>query len=249
MAFNTIMKDLHHILVHNGYVPKDAMVNLVRVAGLGVLVGASFLGYRWYSVGRAQAAQKRLSEVIEKYTQEMGKVQASNKKDSQVGEVAVQTVGQDWPAIASLFGMAAKEYADTSLAPFFLAYQSEALLKEGNLVDAYQILSQALAAMPRSSDLYAVYELKKVLMSLDLAILNNSSTDLAEHELLELAKDTTNKQRDMALFYAGRFYWSKGDVVRAKELLQELITLSYVDKSAASPWASKAEALVKQMGA
>jgi len=236
------MKNLYYAVMHSGYVNKSLMVNIIRIAGLGALVGASFLGYRWYYVGRARTAQKRLSEVIATYTQEI-KAQADNQASD-----SVTVSSQGWPAIAELFGGAAKEYADTALAPFFLAYQSEVLLKEGNLADAYQVMNQALVAMPRSSDLYAVYELKKVLMALDLAILNNSSSDLAEKELLELAKDTTNKQRDIALFYAGRFYWSKGDIVRAKDLLQELIALSYVDKTLTSPWVGKAEALVKQMG-
>src|SRR5436190_3616348 len=148
MAFNTIMKDLQHIFMEGGYLSKRVVVNGIRIVGLGILVGVSFLGYRWYRVSRAQAAQKRLSEVIEQYTQ---KVAAVNKQagDLNNNAEALQGNSQEWPIIANLFGDAAKEYADTTLAPFFLAYQAEVLLKEGNLAEAYQIMDQVLSQLPR----------------------------------------------------------------------------------------------------
>lgn len=242
MSLDTIIEDLHHTLMQNRYVTKQTMVNVIRIAGLGILVGAAFLGYRWYYMGRSQAAQKRLSEIITAYTQEVEKNHKENKETAQANT-------QNLSAIADLFAKGASEYADTSLAPFFLAYQAEVLLKEGNLESALGVMSQALTSMSPASELYPVYELKKVLMALDWAQLNNTQTHDAEQKLLAMAHDTTNKQRDMALFYAGRFYWSKGDVIRARELLQELISLSYVDKSVESPWTSKAESLIKQMGA
>lgn len=206
------------------------MYYALQIAGVGVLLSGCFLVYRWHSGHREEAAQRRFSDCVKEYT----------------NTATVQSGHQNWNMIVGLFELGAQEYAGTSLEPFYRAYQAQALLKDNKLSEAVVAMDQAVAKMSPENELYSMYALKNVLMHID-ADISNDSREKNEAQLVALAEDKNNKQRDEALFYLGRYYLSQGNSKRSQEVLQELMSISATDKHAASPWAKEAEQLLKQV--
>jgi predicted Zn-dependent protease len=205
----------------------------VYVAGVGILVSSSVLGYHWYSVHRAQTAQKAFSEDLAEY---------HNTITGQLGH-------QNWNMLASIFELGANAYSRTSLAPFYLSYEAETLLKDNRRTEATATMGRSVALTTQNNPLRSLYALKNTLMKLDEADTAQLSTTEAENELVALAYDTHNLQRDAALYYLGRYYWYKNNHQKAREALQELMTIQSATKNGTSPWVHEAETLLKQITA
>lgn len=216
--------------VHKDFVSKP-MMYVLHLAGVGVLLSSCFLGYRAYSLHRSQAAQRRFSTDMKQY----------------ISAVQEQPGHQNWQMIAGIFEEGAHEYENTSLAPFFLAYQAQALLKDNKLAEASKAMDRAVSLMSQDNPFYYTYSLTSILMGLDAAEAQNRPTDDLEKKLIDVAHTKNNKQRDEALFYLGRYYWYKNNMPQARATLEELISLQSTDKNAVSPWVNQAEMLIKQI--
>lgn len=234
MALNNMFDVSNKFFVHKGFVSKP-MLYVLQIAGVGVLLSGCFVGYRAYSLHRAQAAQRRFSDEMVHY------INAAQEKPG----------SHNWNMVAGIFEEGANEYANTSLAPFFVAYQAQALLKDNKLAEASKAMDRAVSLMSQANPFYYTYALKSVLMGLDVAEAENRSTDELEKKLVELANNKENQQRDEALYYLGRYYLYKNNLSQARTVLEELISLENTSKDprAVSPWANQAELLIKQIAA
>jgi predicted Zn-dependent protease len=236
MAFNTTVNrtllsrtvsNLHKkIFLYTGSENKHA-ARIIMGAGLALLLVSAFVGYRWYTMSRAQAAQKHFADCVQEYTK------------------AAQTGSQSWAMIAKIFELGAQDYASTSMAPYFLAYQADALIKDNKLAEAAGVMQNAVSKMSKSNELYGLYALKSALLSMDAT----GEGVEAVRTLEALARDAKNKQRDAALYYLGRYYMDKGDTARAQETLQELFNMSEHGAAtmSTSPWAREAEKLIERV--
>ena len=65
--------------------------------------------------------------------------------------------------------------------------------------------------------------------------------------LVQLARDTENKNNDIALFYLGKYYWEIGKFDDAKNTWQELVDGNWFEKSAPSPWVNEAKTKLQQL--
>lgn len=244
MTLNNVSGMYNGVRVHKGFVSRR-MLYVLQAITIMILLGGCFGGYRWYCSFREQAAQKRFSDGVKEY---------NNTLSGQLGH-------QNWAMIAEVFGLGAREYSGTSLAPFYLAYQAQALLKDNKLTEAASVMDHAVGLMSPENELYFEYALKNVLMQMDVVETAGGTTDDTEKKLVDLADNAKNKQRDAALFYLGRYYLSKNNDARAKEVLQKLVTefgtvpsdkevgvaLFGKEADTASPWAQEADKLLKQV--
>lgn len=233
MARHTMFNLSDHLSVYKGSVKiSKSLLCVLQGAFLAVIVGICAFGYRWYSTHRAQLAQKQFSDGVKEYT---------NAVTGQPGH-------QNWSMLGALFELGAQEYGKTSLAPFYLGYQADALVKNDQLADATTVMTRAATALPTNSDFYYSYALKQALMSIDVAEAAGVSPEDAERNLLDLAYNKNNPQRDAALFYLGRYYLAKNNPAQAREVLTEL-THAFPERetSGASPWVKEAESLLKRI--
>lgn len=188
---------------------------------LGALAMVALLGLWWvysqFAGQKEKDAQKTLASCIELYDQAVG-----------ASETSVP-----WSSVETACKRAYDEHSGSNLAPYFLGYQAEALVKQNKLDEAVTVMAQAVKSMSKSSPLYHVYATKLALMEID-------SHDGAIHteglkRLEDLAADTKNQQRDEALYYAGLYYWQLNDQVKAKEAWEKLAELSS-SSQVPSPW-------------
>lgn len=203
---------------------KQAYLALIG-GGLLIVSFGGFWAYKSYLTNREQAAQKGFMDCI---------AIASRAEEN-------TTL---WPQAEQACAMAYETHASSHMAPYFLAYQAQALLKQGKLEPAGALLDKALQGLI-GTQFYPLFKTRRALIRFDSADKNEQAKGLAE--LKELAFDAKNMQRDMALYYLGQYYWSIDDREQARKAWQELQAFGAGDKGKASPWAALVKANLEQL--
>ncbi len=197
----------------------------ISIGAVLALIGA-FLAYRWYVQYREQAAQKAWAEQLVEYHR------------------AVQSgLPQDWEHVAMQFKFAHERHSSANTAPYLLAFQAQAVAKQGKLTDAIDVQSQLLDDVSRKSPMYPLFKMQRALMMLDTD--DETMQQKGLQELIEVAQDKHNKFNDMALYYLGRYYWAKDDVGEAQKIWQELVDSHREEQIAPSPWVKAAEHVLR----
>lgn len=190
----------------------------LMIAG-GCLVLASLGGYYfWHNHNiREEHAQLAFAQTLEEVRH--------GEKNSDV-----------WPNALLAAKTGLRSFKESSLGPYFLALESQVEARQGNLQQSLEVLEQALQQMGKNSPVYTIFKLRAALIKLDHDDVAIQNTGFKELE--ELAYDTTNKQRDEALYYLGDYYMKKDDHERGYKAWQELMNnYQATENSAASPWA------------
>jgi len=115
----------------------------------------------------------------------------------------------DWTALEESFGVEYSRYKDSSLGPYFRAFQSEAALRAGDREQAIALLAEAVRAMGSAAPLYYLYMVKLGVMQLDSH--NEQHHESGMHDLLQLAQDTCNPYQGLAWYHLWHYAWVKGD--------------------------------------
>jgi len=195
------------------------VMSAFALGAFAILIGMGLWWvYAGYSGQKEKDAQKTLASCIELYDQ------AASANANSI----------PWSTVETACKRAHEEYANSAIAPYFLGYQAEALLKQNKIEEAITVMTAMMNSMFKSSPLYYIYGTKLALVQMD-------SADSAVHaqglkRLEDLAADTNNEQRDEALYYAGLYYWQHNDTAKAKEAWQALAGISSPDEGASSPW-------------
>jgi hypothetical protein len=201
--------------IHNQYV-KGAVVGILAA----LILGAAYMGYRWYSVHREQGAHTMFADCMQSY------LEAHAKQES-------------WENVEQLCKQGYEKNKRSDLAPFFLGLQAEALLQQHKQQEAADVLHAMNKAMPGSSSVAPLYGVKEALINLDNA--DEKIQEKGLEQLKSLANNNTNNNRDVALYYVGLYYWSTGNLEQARESWQTLMDVQQDNKMAQSPWAQLAE--------
>jgi len=204
------------------------------IVGAGVIGLIGYYGYGIYNTRFQRAAQVAFSESIDVYKQALAA--AMNK-----GDVDKNVEGLwDEAEIAFKAGYAQNKSSD--LAPFFLIFESQVLLKEGKKAEAYELLAEAVNKIPEKSPFFYLYKTKQALMEIDLKDGKSGSGLRGLDLLLDLSKNKNNMFRDLALFYAGEYYWSTNEIDKAREQYKALEAMN-----TDTPWAAQAKAKLKKI--
>jgi predicted negative regulator of RcsB-dependent stress response len=191
---------------------------LLAIVLVGVM-GASFLGYRWYHQWYTEQAHAELARAIEVF-----------ERAHQEGTEAL------WDEADRAFGNGYIRYQNSSLAPYFLAFQAEVALRAGNKDKARDLMAKVLHSVKKDSPFSTAYAIKQARMNID-----SGQPELVEQgmqALRLLAQDAGNVDRDMALYYQGLIPFEQGDRKAALEIWEELIK-AYGQESL---WAQVAQA-------
>lgn len=191
-----------------------------------------YYGYRWYNKNQEQAAHQLFARNVEEFEREVEEGKA-----------------EGWQNVETLFQLGYDQHSKSSLAPYFLIYKAEAMIRQNK--DATKVLEDALNQMPNNSPIKSLYGTKLALMLLD------TKTDTQEAEdarnkgidmLKNIAADTSSTGNDVASYYLGLYYWNNNDMNQAKEVWGKLIdTQKDVQKLGQSPWALLAQEKLGQI--
>lgn len=205
------------------YLRELIIITLVLAGTFG-----GYLGYRWYVVSREQAAHQTFAQAMYEY-------QTAIRSNSPA-ELAT---------VDALIARGYDQHKASNIAPLFLALKADIQLQRNDVTQAMETLQQLVTALPATSPLAPLYKAKRALILLDSSdeALQKNGVD----ELLSLARDKSNKVNDMALFYLGRYYWSKNDLDDAKRVWQELVNSYSMQEAYPSPWVQEASQALKQL--
>lgn len=190
------------MLLQNKRYDKFVYAGLLAIFILSIgLLG--WYGYNWYKVNRAQEAYQAFSESVAEFDQ----AKSGNKDIT-------------WAEVVSSLKVGAKKYSDTSLYPFFLAYESQALKLANDQENSQKVLSQSIESMPKDNPLYGLYAIKNAVLRL------NSDKDEAKQEgislLEDLAKNKNLSIRQTALYYLGYYFYLSNNIDKANQYWLEL---------------------------
>lgn len=188
----------------------------IIAACIAVLVsGAGFVGYRWYSVSKAQEVQKVLGECLDEYHR-------------------AQAQAALWENVSLNFSLGYDHYNASAMAPYFLAGKADAMIMQGKKKEALDVMNALIARVTPAAPLYELYSIKRALMRID----SEDQKDLGLAELKQLASNEKNLHRDRALYYLGFYAWSHDDLVEAKKQWTTLVDLSNnrPEGTPQSPW-------------
>lgn len=104
-----------------------------------------------------------------------------------------------WEALEIGFARGYVDHSSSSLAPFFLAFQAEALIHKGLHDEALKLMDKAVAGMRSGSDVYYLYATKRAVMRLDSATAEVSAQ--GKRELLDLAQNSNNSSQGLAWYH------------------------------------------------
>ncbi len=207
--------------------------------GFGILCSL-FVGYFLYNfyIKRREAnAFGALYEVVESFEKTQYKAMSTDKQKDKTN------IENAWQDTEVLLEALYKEHMGSYLAPYFLLFKSEIILEKGGTVDeSRKVLEDALVQMPKHSELFDIFELKRIKMSFDSQ--DESVASAALQDLIEFCKSQSSVMFEEAVYTLGAYYLAQGDIAKAQETWQRLIKESSIDDKESlitSPWSKLAE--------
>jgi hypothetical protein len=189
---------------------------VIAVCVIGA-VCAAYLIYQWYACNQAQAAQELFEEQVAGYVR---------AKSHEQLESAVQDL------------KSAHDQSSGAMAPYFTAYEVDALIKLGKREEAIQGLDSLITSLSSSNPFVNLYKTKRALLKIDSEDIQTKEAGRVELE--NLAQDKKNKNRDEAQFYLGLYYYVADNMELAKKVWQELAEQS-VESKYPSSWSEQAK--------
>lgn len=205
----------------------------IAVFILGIVGVGGYYAYSWHSNNVQKLAQKAFSESLEVYKQAL-----SLDFAKEVPEKDRQNL---WAEAEIAFKTGYQQNKSSTLAPFFLAYEAQALLKQNKLDQAYEALSDGLKKIPSSSPFSYLYQVTQALIEID-----KQDVQKGVDSLEKLTKDKNNPLKDMAVFYLGEYYLSNNEIAKARLQFESLDSMK-TDAKQDSPWVTLAKARLQQL--
>jgi predicted negative regulator of RcsB-dependent stress response len=195
----TWLKVVDHYVRQFRYARQAAVACLLVL----LLFAAMFL-YRWYEDYRTEQAHGVLAHAIELF-------ERAEQENTKVL----------WEETDRAFSQGYSSYSGTSLAPYFLAFQSEIAVRQDERVKARELMDKAVHVMARTAKLYGPYAVKLALMQIDSG--EPALVEKGTSSLHALAHDSKNPDRDMALYYEGLRLFEQGDRSAAEKIWHTLV--------------------------
>ena len=177
--------------MHTTKKQKQIIYGAVILSMLGTMV---WFGYSWRQKSIQELAFKAFAESLE---------------ELQTGLITASSSGTDtkqlWEDVERAFKVGFEQHGNSTLAPFFLAFQASALAKQGKTQEALLVLTDAVQKMPKKSPLYFAYATKLALLQIDCD--DQATQEVGHAALQDLAENRNNPQRAMALYYQGYLAW------------------------------------------
>jgi hypothetical protein len=174
-----------------------------------LLVGGSYLGYTSWRTSHNEKAQISLMESVNDLNTAVHAM-----GNAQVPELEVQ---QLFKSVKTDMEIGYSKYKWSSLAPFFLVYQAQAMTYLNEKEEAYSLMQKAVGHFSSSSPYHMMYSIQVALRALDLGKLQEGESQL---KVLAASK---NDMADMAAYYLAHYYLEHDNKAKGKELLKSIV--------------------------
>lgn len=227
-AVNTVFSSIFDSLVSNKQFryAKQLSIGLVFM----VLLAGAWMGQRWFNAHKEESAYQLFAQNVEEFQRTMQEGRA-----------------QDWASVETLFKLGYDQYAGTTVAPYFLVYQAEAMERQGKSLDEVKgVLQRAIKEIPAHSPVLAHYQVKLALIQLDMTQEQEQKAGL--ESLRALAQDTKSIAHDTAAYYLGLYQMTHNETAQAQDTWKKLAeSQKDVQKLGQSSWAHLAQQRLEQL--
>lgn len=229
------MNDTNNVLSAISEQSKDFALMYSKQLVYGVLgavvFGLGIFGYAQYSKHLQSVAQGELAAALRFVDAPV----VPGAKTTVEGDAIEFATAQDkWTHVNKTFADGYAKNRSAGISSIFLVYQAEALLNLGKRVEALDVLSKAIDAMP-NDELKDFYKVKRALMKIDSEQALDQKDGL--EELRKLSSNQNSVAHEQALYYLGSYFWTQKDFTQAKNYWQQLIVkYGMRDTHQASPY-------------
>jgi tetratricopeptide (TPR) repeat protein len=221
---------------------KEHQNRILAIIGLIAAISGGMLGYLYYKRMRAERAYTALTEALEYFDAPVKKADDAKDDDFNfLNKKEFTSEAEKWTKVDSVFKSGYEANEGSGIAPFFLAYRAEALVKLNNLPKAIEIMRIALSRMPNHK-VKSYYEVKLALMLIDAR--SAAAVEEGVKILKKLSRDDKNIAHDTALYFLGEYFWYEKKFNEAKNYWNQLL-LEYekevTQDKYPSPWVGPAK--------
>ncbi|MBU1008181.1 tetratricopeptide repeat protein [Candidatus Dependentiae bacterium] len=209
---------------------------LVAIGVTMLLVGGTY-GYSYYKVSREERAYRAMVTAFEYFDAPIKSGEAKEKDLSFLGKKEFSSANEKWEKVALVFKKAYEDHGNSGIAPFFLAFQVEALINLGNIPEAIKLLREVIRLLTNKES-KDYYQSKLALLLTDTKNDKNIQEGLAM--LKKIALDDESVAHDLSLFHLGNYYWCHKQFTEARNYWNQLVLKYGKDEKYASPWVSAA---------
>jgi len=218
---------------------KEHQSHLLALIGLAVAISGGIFGYFHYKRARAQRAYSALVAALEYFDAPIKKDEEAKADDfGFLDKKEFTTEAEKWKKVDAVFANEYEKNSNSGIAPFFLAYRAEALVKLKDLPKAIEIMRLAISTMPNHKA-KSYYNVKLALMLIDTR--SAVAIEEAIKIMKEIGNDDKNIARDMALYFLGECYWYQKKFNEAKNYWNQLLLAYEKQDKYPSPWIEPAK--------
>jgi tetratricopeptide (TPR) repeat protein len=222
---------------------KEHQNRILAIIGLVAAISGGVFGYFYYKKMRAEAAYAALTEALEYFDAPVKKDGDSKEKEvvddfNFLNKKEFTGDSQKWEKVNTVFKTGYEAHKSSGVAPFFLVYRAEALVKLNNLPEAIEVMRAALSRMPNHK-VKSYYNVKLALMLVDVR--SAVAVEEGVKILKEIARDDKNIAHDMALYFLGEYFWYEKKFNEAKNYWNQLLLAYEKQDKYQSPWVEPAK--------
>lgn len=199
---------------------KQAKANyqILIASGLGIaLVGSGIWGYVYYKNKVRAQAYKDFMVAMQYYE---GAVKSKKDKYNSQNIKFFQSESDKWQQTEQVFRQDYEKYKNTEMAPVFLAFLSESLLNLGKVDQAVESLRSFIGQVS-SKEIKDCYTLKIALIKMDSKDAKIKEEGL--NDLIAIANDDNNLSNEIALYFAGEYFWNQKNYNEVKNYWQRFL--------------------------
>lgn len=234
MAIRTVTEAIHDMFsswyeaIIGKETKKTNYIKYILIAlSIAAVATSSFFAYRWYVMYRERSAYKALTQYLDDYRR------TRSEQDA------------DWSPIEDLFKLGYEQHSSSHLAPFFLAFEADALIQQNKKIEAVKIFDEMISKSSAQDPLLPLFKTKRALVQLDIE--DSAAKEAGLQELISLGNDTKNIFNDVALYYLGEYYFVQDKLTEAKQTWQQLVNQQKHEQVMISPWAQLAQRKLDQI--
>ena len=218
-------------------------VHIISTISIIVVLSAGTFSYFYYKQNREEKAFRALTSSLEYFEAPITKAEDRRDDDLSIFEKKEFSNEQEkWEKVESIFREEYNNFKNSNIAPFFLAYQAEALIKLGKLKDAVEALE---IAIPKITDNNAKSFYKVKLALIQISTKEEMLIQTGLGALKSMASEENNPTHDLVLYYLGEYYWHQKNFKESKNYWNQLILKYDQDSKHPSPWSLEAKKKLK----
>lgn len=204
------------------------------IACVAFLIGwGGYKLYNWHSNTVQTKSQLAFNDALNVYNKALATEFFAENKNA---------ISAEWEDAEMAFRLGYEQNKGSSIAPFYLVYQAQALARQGDFDKAFATIDEAIKKFSGDNNFSYLFKITRTLIEFDV-----DQTTAAEN-LKKLAYDAKNPLDVMALYYLAEYYYSLDDIETARKIFNDVVAKNEKNVlNIESPWVELAKERLQEI--